>query len=148
MSSWAPSPRWRARTCFPASGICLYRFCVLTRLSFHWRSIFSETINLQLGSTFRCIHWMVRFPLLPVGTKNKHCQFSIHGKKVSHLLPRQPLWNFLKAGFPRTRYCIASATLTDAYVKDILSKGRYSVCISPDDHRVLEDIERGDGCLV
>ena len=36
-------------------------------------------------------------------------------------LNRQPLWNFMKAAFPRTRYCLSSATLTDAYVKDILS---------------------------
>ena len=37
-------------------------------------------------------------------------------------LNRQPLWNFVKAAFPRARYCLSSATLTDAYVKDILSK--------------------------
>ena len=36
-------------------------------------------------------------------------------------LNRQPLWNFMKAAFPRARYCLSSATLTDAYVKDILS---------------------------
>ena len=27
----------------------------------------------------------------------------------------------MKAAFPRARYCLSSATLTDAYVKDILS---------------------------
>ena len=36
-------------------------------------------------------------------------------------LNRQLLWNFMKAAFPRARYCLSSATLTDAYVKDILS---------------------------
>ena len=61
------------------------------------------------------------------------------------MLPRQPLWNFLKAGFPRARYCIASVTLTDAYVKDILSNdGDFHMFFSPNDHRFLDDIEGDD----
>ena len=56
----------------------------------------------------------------------------------------------MKAAFPRARYCLSSATLTDAYVKDILSTkalpGLTHVLILH--HRVLVDFARGHDDLV
>ena len=35
------------------------------------------------------------------------------------LFSRPDLWQWLSAAFPRAKYCLASATLTDASVKDM-----------------------------
>ena len=37
----------------------------------------------------------------------------------SIIFSRPDLWQWLSAAFPRAKYCLASATLTDASVKDM-----------------------------